>query len=218
MTKENEFCNDNSIDSEHNENDSDSSADESPSSLIVSSINPEVFNSPELKLKVENLFREFSQQVTFQWFKSFRRLRVNFEDPNSAAEARIQLHQQNICNSNIRCHFAQPIILNKHSNTSLKPPTPEKQFLLSPPPSPPLGWKQIEECQPIFNHELMTALSNLRPGEVHEIQAASDKHPAIIVETAFVELDGNNNAESDNHAKIAFIQTKCPERTSNKIL
>jgi hypothetical protein len=53
--------------------------DDLPTSLIVTNIHTEVFHSEELKAEMENVFKEISDNVTFQWLKSFRRLRVNFE-------------------------------------------------------------------------------------------------------------------------------------------
>lgn len=58
--------------------------DDLPMSLIVTNIHSEVFHSDELKAEIEKVFREISDQVTFQWLKSFRRLRVNFDNALSA--------------------------------------------------------------------------------------------------------------------------------------
>ena len=57
-----------------------------PKSIIVTSIHSTVFVNEELKEEMEGLFREFSADVTFQWLKSFRRLRVNYGDAVSAGE------------------------------------------------------------------------------------------------------------------------------------
>lgn len=62
------------------------SFDDLPTSLIVTSIHSEVFINEELKAEMESLFRQFSDDVTFQWLKSFRRLRVNYGDAISAGE------------------------------------------------------------------------------------------------------------------------------------
>lgn len=62
------------------------SFDDLPTSLIVTSIHSEVFINDELKAEMEALFRQFSEDVTFQWLKSFRRLRVNYVDAVSAGE------------------------------------------------------------------------------------------------------------------------------------
>lgn len=129
------------------------------------------------------------------------------------ANARIQLHQYKINKSIINCYFAQPV--TPISNKNLQPPAPTKQFLISPPSSPPAGWQQAEECEPnIFSHDLLAALANLNPGEVHEIHAASENQPGIMVHTAIVN-DGDNGEgeEQESKLRMGVIHTRCPERT-----
>lgn len=74
---------------------------------------------------MEDLFRLYDPNVTFQWLKSFRRLRVNFSTPLAAATARIELHQYKFQDSIITCYFAQPVTPVK--NSTLQPPAPYKQ-------------------------------------------------------------------------------------------
>jgi hypothetical protein len=62
------------------------SFDDLPTSLIVTNIHPEVFINDEMKAEMESVFRQFSDDVTFSWLKSFRRLRVNYNDAVSAGE------------------------------------------------------------------------------------------------------------------------------------
>lgn len=126
------------------------SFDDLPKSIIVTNISSNVFVNDELKAEMESLFRRFSDDVTFQWLKSFRRLRVNYSDAISAGEylaifretsflspimlsanARIQLHQYKFHDSIINCYFAQPV--TPVSNKNLQPPAPTKQYLISHP-------------------------------------------------------------------------------------
>lgn len=71
-------------DLENVESNHDDTLDDLPTSLIVTNIHSEVFHTEELKEEVESLFRGISDNVTFQWLKSFRRLRVNYDNALSA--------------------------------------------------------------------------------------------------------------------------------------
>lgn len=124
------------------------------------------------------------------------------------ANARIKLHQYKIKESIINCYFAQPV--TPVSNRNLQPPAPTKQFLISPPCSPPAGWQQAEECDPIVNQDLLAALANLTPGEVHELHAAAESQPSIVVHTAIVQEEDASNQK----IRAVLPVTKCPERSS----
>ncbi|XP_037948573.1 protein sarah [Teleopsis dalmanni] len=185
------------------------SFDDLPTSIIVTNIHSEVFTNPQLKQEMEDLFRTFSESATFQWLRSFRRLRVNYDNAVAAANARIKLHQYEFNKKTvITCYFAQPV--TPVSNKNLQPPAPVKQFLISPPASPPAGWEPREENEPLVNHDLLAALASLTPGEAHELHPQSDDQPAIIVHTAMLPEAGGPNILSG--AKQPIVQTKCPER------
>ncbi|KAH8384093.1 hypothetical protein KR009_012102 [Drosophila setifemur] len=187
------------------------SFDDLPTSIIVTNIHSEVFADPELKLAMEELFRTFSDSATFQWLRSFRRLRVNYDNAIAAANARIKLHQYEFNKKTvITCYFAQPV--TPVNNKNLQPPAPVKQFLISPPASPPAGWEPREEGEPLVNHDLLAALASLTPGESHELHPQSEDQPAIIVHTAMVPEGGAVAGAPTIQAKAPIVQTKCPER------
>ncbi|XP_047990542.1 protein sarah [Leguminivora glycinivorella] len=174
--------------------------DDIPKSVIVTNIHSDVFGNAKLKAELEDLFRTFSDNITFQWLRSFRRLRVNYDSPLAAANARVQLHQYQFYNSCINCYFAQPVTPVSFKN--LRPPAPVKQYLISPPSSPPVGWEPREEGEPLVNHDLLAALASLAPGESHELHAPTPTQPAIVVHTAL--------APEGPPRPCAIPHTRCP--------
>lgn len=192
------------LDQESDGNEEVDEFDDLPKSVIVTNIHSKVFDDEKLKREMEDLFRTFSDNVTFQWLRSFRRLRVNYDSPLAAANARVQLHQYQFYNSCINCYFAQPVTPVSFKN--LRPPAPVKQFLISPPSSPPVGWEPREEGEPLVNHDLLAALATLAPGESHELHAPTPTQPAIIVHTA---LSTDNSGPTQVGCSIPH--TRCPE-------
>lgn len=51
----------------------------------------------------------------------------------------------------------------------LQPPALTKQFLISPPASPPVGWQPREEGEPLVNQDLLAAIANLSTGYYYRL-------------------------------------------------
>ncbi|BET01018.1 Calcipressin [Nesidiocoris tenuis] len=177
-----------------------------PTSLIVTNLDSVLFKSDELKKQVELLFGQFGEPVSFQYFRSFRRMRVNYSSPSAAAKARIQLHQTPFLNTYINCYFAQPVTPIDNADRHLQPPALTKQFLISPPASPPVGWEPRDEGEPLVNYDLLAAIANLTPGSTHELHAPSDDQPGIVVHVCEEKLAASSEVKP---ARIAH--TRCPQ-------
>ncbi|XP_002131413.2 calcipressin-2-like [Ciona intestinalis] len=148
--------------------------------LFACNLNSEIFTSNDLKSQLENQFLTFGP-AHFVYLPSFRRMRVEYNTAEEAILAKISLHNTVFHDNEMHIYFSQSAISTQDTTTSLAPPKAEKQFLISPPASPPIGWEPIEENKPMFNFDLISAVVELEPGQSHELHKATTSTPSVVV-------------------------------------
>lgn len=136
-----------------------------PASVFACDVPVEVFTDSVLKNEFEEMFVPF-EATNFVYLRNFRRVRIYFETPLRAAQARIALHECIFKDQVIKIYFSQvKKDTSEESSDSLVPPQPERCFLISPPASPPVGWEPVVESEPVINYHLLSAIATLQPGK-----------------------------------------------------
>ncbi|NWU95293.1 RCAN3 protein, partial [Upupa epops] len=178
-----------------------------PTSLFACSVHEAVFEVQEEKVRRRGTslgFSAVSRAAALEGFVRIFRLELMIPEALSSHE-----DSMNISHS-VSPHFClQAQVSGEIADKSyLLPPQPVKQFLISPPASPPVGWKQSEDATPLINYDLLCAVSKLGPGEKYELHAGTESTPSVVVHVCESETE---EEEEIKNPKQKILQTRRPD-------
>lgn len=159
-------------------------ATEATSQILISNMDEAIFLDRDVMDIFEARLRKFDPAVKVLYFKSFSRVRADMGSISAAVAAKDDLNGLQFGSKTLKCYFFRDLLLGRRNSGHLELPPLEKQFLISPPVSPPVGWEPVQEGEPIMDYELLSALASLQPGESHELHpGAHDRNiPAIFLQ------------------------------------
>ncbi|KAF8979814.1 carbohydrate-binding module 1 protein [Entomortierella lignicola] len=107
----------------------------------------------ETMLKLKAKAESFGEVYYFAPIKSFYRVFVVYHSTFDAQRAKEQLHNTAFEGTTIRVYYGQHTEISVDpASRFLHPPELEKNWLISPPGSPPIGWSQVREDPPNSVH------------------------------------------------------------------
>ncbi|KAJ3156767.1 hypothetical protein HDU86_003533 [Geranomyces michiganensis] len=140
--------------------------------IIITNLSPAAF-SAAAETTTRAACERFGSLSQFVPLKAFGRALVVYKRTADAQQARRLMHETDVSGSRVRVYFGQ------HTDTSrlldpalgthidhLRVPALERNFLLSPPGSPPIDWVQIRESSPVAGGHSDALHDALR--ELHE--------------------------------------------------
>ena len=161
-----------------------------------------------LQAEFEALVQSCGDTATFFYLKQISRVRVDYTKVVSASWAVQNLKGRLIHNCPLRVQRSGIVV---GTDSHLKPPKPQKQFLISPPSSPPVDWEPPRENAPTIapvNFELLAAVAGLssEPFELHSSSAVDQ--PSIMVIAPQNEEDDKHESTDNDSLRHAIAGSK----------
>ena len=150
--------------------------------------------------------------------KCLFRVRIDFSCRSLAAAAKASMDASVVGGNTVHVYWLRMCTPTSTGDIFLAPPPLEKQFLISPPCSPPVGWEQPREGGPVVDYDLLAAVAQLGPGDNHELQPSKSvticgqelTAPSIVVQVC----EGGGVGEGRRQAG-KIVQTRRPDRQSS---
>ncbi|KAI6209399.1 Protein sarah [Aphelenchoides besseyi] len=191
--------------------------DDLPTAIIIKNVPKTLFENEDLKANFANLFYELEPTARIDYLKGFQRVRVIFREPEHATAAKLLVEHHSFDGCQMKAYFAQNIKFTRRAYQDekghLKLPPLEKQFLISPPSSPPVGWIQSSEMAPIVcDFDLMSRLAAYTVEDDYELHEGVSGQPAIVVTPC-----KHPQNDSSSNERLQRVHTPRPPLTSDSV-
>ncbi|KAI3415913.1 hypothetical protein GPALN_005477 [Globodera pallida] len=160
-----------------------------PTAIIIKDVPRELFDDPKQKENFTSMFDQISSDIVrTDFLKCFQRVRIIFEKPEHATAAKLLVEHHSFNGIKMKAFFAKNIKMTRRAYQDeaghLTLPPLEKQFLISPPSSPPVGWVQHAEMAPVVcDFDLMARLASLTVDDKFELFEGDEhqRRPSIVI-------------------------------------
>ncbi|KAF9975612.1 carbohydrate-binding module 1 protein [Actinomortierella ambigua] len=185
--------------------------------IIITHLETSHMENTDFIARLRQKSDEFGKVLYFAPIKSFLRVFVVYESTFDAQRAKALMHNTAFEDANLRVYFGQHTDLTLEARHYLQPPELEKNWLISPPGSPPVGWTQIREDPPNAVHladDLVKAL--LEMGQPLYQLPGPDGSKADRSHLFLSESDIEDFALDNQDDKLKIVQTTAdqPEITT----
>ncbi|KAJ3021155.1 hypothetical protein HKX48_009074 [Thoreauomyces humboldtii] len=190
--------------------------------IIITNLTPAAFQNGGDRIR--KVLEEYGNVTQFILIKSFSRILAVFQRTADAQRARRELHEGPKLDVSTRVYFGEHTdtthLLNPEAGRTidhLQVPALERNFLLSPPGSPPVDWVQIRESAPVaggHSDALMAALRELegddfrlddldvQADEVFDVPATDRDHPGRHVLVFHPPPHGDNGGGGTGRSNV----------------
>jgi hypothetical protein len=127
-------------------------------------LNDAAIFQPDNLQTIRNIINQHVAIYTWSPLKSMRRIIASFYNIEDATLIRKTLDCETIMDCRVRIYFGAETKISPDEDQHLKAPQADKQFFISPPPSPPHGWEMRNEGPPnkdVHAEDLAVALARL---------------------------------------------------------
>eukprot|EP00041_Stephanoeca_diplocostata_P034342 m.1166331 g.1166331 ORF g.1166331 m.1166331 type:complete len:258 (-) comp24505_c0_seq23:1659-2432(-) len=141
------------------------------SRVLIKGLPPGTFNDDTIAAEFDGILQGFGSVLSISKHEDLGAVKVEYKDIADASAAAAGIKHFDFIG-----HILDAVTADSTAVKDSAPqmdhlcvPELEKQWLISPPPSPPIGWEPIKEDPPVVNMELVHALQGMDPTQPHEL-------------------------------------------------